>query len=70
MRESQYLESYLRENRRRGDGNGLTVGTFIAYQLRGEAKSWAGRYKQSLENSLLRNNARRGVSKMGRIAYY
>lgn len=49
MRESQYTEEYLAENRARGFGNGITAGTYLAYCLRGKARAWAGRYRRSLE---------------------
>lgn len=70
MRDSQYLSGYLDENGRRGQGNGLTIGTFLAYCLAGRAKSYAGRYATALENSLLRAGAIKGKSKLGRTAYY
>lgn len=70
MRNSQYLESYLACNRQRGQGCGLTVGSYLAYQLRGNAKKWAGRYCNSLEASCKRAGATKGKSMLGRVAYY
>jgi hypothetical protein len=67
---SQYLESYLSENDRRGAGNGLTVGTFLAYQLGGKAKKYADRYANALVNSLERAGAIRGKSAHGAVAWY
>lgn len=70
MRESQYTEAYLAENASRGKGNGITVGTFLAYRLRGEARKYAGRYRTALENSCVRRGAVVGRSVHGGVAYY
>lgn len=48
MRESQYIDDYLAHDGR------YTVGTFLAYTLRGRAKLYAGRYKSALENAIAR----------------
>ena len=70
MRNSQYLESYLFENKSRGEGNGLTIGSYLAYQLRGKAKKYSGHYVTALRNSCERVGALEGRSKMGGIAFY
>lgn len=74
MKNSQYLNDYLDSNRSRGNGNGLTVGSYLAYVLRGKAKEYSGHYKRALENSLRRavsnGDCRIGSSRMGRTAYY
>lgn len=74
MRDSQYLDAYLRENGRRGPGDGLTPGSFLAYRLRGKRKEWAGRYLYSLLSSLYRAEARgecrEGISAHGGTAWY
>lgn len=70
-KESQYTDDYLATNTARGMGNGLTVGTFLAYVLRGRAKEYKGRYETALINSLER---RQGVVKSksarGGVAWY
>jgi hypothetical protein len=74
MRNSQYLVSYLKANQSRGDGRGLAISSFLAYTLRGAAKSYSGKYRQALENTLKREVAagrvRLGASRLGRDAYY
>lgn len=70
MRNSQYLNSYLSENAQRGAGKGLTAGSFLAYQLRGTAKKYSGKYLIALKNSCKRVGAVVGESKLGRVAYY
>lgn len=70
MRNSQYLEDYLSLNNALGRGKGLTIGTYLAYELRGRAKNYSGRYARALENSLERNGAQKGRSFMGKVAYY
>jgi hypothetical protein len=74
MRNSQYLDSYLRKNQARGDGNGLMVSSFMTYTLRGAAKSYSGKYRRALENTLNREVAagrvRIGSSARGGTAYY
>jgi len=74
MKNSQYLNDYLDSNRSRGDGKGLTVGSYLAYVLRGAAKKYSGNYKRALENSLDRaidaGTCRIGASRLGRTAYY
>lgn len=71
---SQYTESYLRENARRGFGKGVTVGTFLAYNLRGRAKNYGGRYADALNNDLNRRvkvgEVVGGVSAGNSIAFY
>lgn len=70
MKNSQYLSEYLNQNAKRGVGKGLTVGSFLAYTLRGEAKKWSGRYEEALRNSLSRAGAIAGPSAGKRTAYY
>lgn len=70
MRESQYTTAYLRENRRRGWGKGLTPGSFLAYTLSGRAREYQGKYLTALINSLERRGAIQGKSVQGGIAYY
>lgn len=70
MKLSQYTYQYLESNRRRGDGKGLTVGSFIAYNVRGKARNYAGRYTQALIRSLEKINAKKGKSIYGGVAYY
>lgn len=54
MRGSQYTDAYLNENAKRGFLRGLTVGTFLGYNLSGRAKAYSGRYATALENDLHR----------------
>lgn len=49
MARSKYLDSYLAET---DTGRLVTPGTFLAGQLRGKAKSYAGQYKQALVRAL------------------
>lgn len=70
MRESQYTDDYLRENARRGVGNGLTIGSYLAYTLQGKAREYASKYATALEASVIRRNAIKGRSKLGGVAYY
>jgi len=67
-------DAYLRTNHDLGDGRGYTLGTYLAYKLRGAAKNWAGRYKNALETTLERRVsaglARKGLSRLGGTAYY
>ena len=70
MKESQYTDAYLKENRRRGHGKGLTIGSFLAYQLQGRAREYAGKYAAALEASVIRRGAVVGQSVHGGVAYY
>lgn len=70
MRNSQYLTSYLLKNSIRGEGKGLTIGSYLNSVLRGKAKKYSGHYVTALRNSCERVGAIKGVSKMGGIAYY
>lgn len=70
MRNSQYLSSYLAGNKVRGEGNGLTIGSFLAYALRGKAKKYSGHYVRALRNSCERAGAIEGASARGGVAYY
>ena len=69
---SQYTESYLNENQRRGGvGQGITPGTFLSSVLRGRAKSFKFQYQNALERDLeSRPDVVRDRSKTGAIAYY
>ncbi len=73
-RESQYVEDYLRTNEQRGMDRGYTIGTYLAYQLRGKAKNYAGHYRRALERACERRVeagvAVEGLSINGGIAYY
>lgn len=51
MKESQYVGQYLACNGR------WTLGTFLAYTLKGTAKEYSGKYKTALERALLRRVA-------------
>lgn len=74
MRESAYVDEYLRGNARRGYGKGLTVQSFFAYELRGKAKSYSGGYVRALERALERRvrsgAAVKGTSHHRAVAYY
>lgn len=70
MRESQYIEDYLATNANRGLGNGLTVGSFLAYNLRGKAKDYAQVYAQALVNAINRRDCIAAKSAHGGTAYY
>lgn len=71
---SMYTNKYLRTNAERGDGNGFTLQTFLAYELKGKAKQYATKYCRALENDLesLRGEGAvyRSVSCRGGRAYY
>jgi hypothetical protein len=70
MRNSQYLEDYLECNDERGEGKGLTIGSYLAGVLRGKAKQYSSGYHRALEASCKRVGARLGDSYAGRDAYY
>jgi hypothetical protein len=70
MKNSQYLNNYLSGNASRGESNGLTIGSFLAYVLRGKAKKYSGHYVRALQNSCVRVGAKQGSSVRGGIAYY
>lgn len=71
---SMYTAKYLRTNSERGDGNGYTLQTFLAHELKGRAKQYAAKYCRALENDLesLRGEGAvyRSVSCRGGRAYY
>lgn len=71
---SMYTNKYLRTNAERGDGNGYTLQTFLAHELKGKAKQYAAKYCRALENDLesLRGEGEvyRSVSCRGGRAYY
>ena len=74
MKDSQYLNDYLDTNSRLGYDKGYTIGTYLTYQLRGNARSWSGRYAgallRSLERLVQKGLVRVGRSSHGSIAYY
>jgi hypothetical protein len=70
MRNSQYLSDYLSGNKARGEGNGLTIGSYLSYVLRGKAKQYSGSYVRALRNSCERVGAIEGRSKLGGVAFY
>lgn len=67
MPRSQYLEAYLSET---ASGRLVTPGSFLAGELRGRAKAYAGQYRKALVRAL---EAEPGVkpvqSVMGGVAY-
>jgi hypothetical protein len=69
-----YTVKYLKTNEERGDGNGYTLQTFLAHELKGKAKQYAAKYCRALENdleSLLgEGEVYRSVSCRGGRAYY
>lgn len=71
---SMYTNKYLRTNAERGDGNGYTLQTFLAYELKGSAKRYSDKYLRALERDLesLRGEGEvyRSVSCRGGRAYY
>lgn len=71
---SMYTAKYLKTNSERGDGNGYTLQTFLAYELRGKAKRYSDKYRRALEADLesLRGEGKvyRSVSCRGGRAYY
>ena len=71
---SMYTERYLRENGTRGEGKGLTPGSYLSYVLHGTAKTYAGRYARALLRDLNERvrtgEARRGDSMCKGLAYY
>ena len=73
-RYSQYVVKYLNDNEERGEGKGLTIGSFLAYNLRGLAKEYSLKYATALRNALsaymYAGFAEEGYSKLGRDAYY
>ena len=70
MRNSQYLEQYLEGNDERGEGKGITIGSFIGRVLKGKAKKYSYGYVTALEASCKRVGARLGKSVKGSVAYY
>lgn len=74
MKNSQYLNDYLSSNTSRGDGKGLTIQSYLQYQLGGKAKKYSLGYVIALQNSVDREvsegRAEVGKSFGGRIAYY
>lgn len=71
---SQYTKNYLKTSAEKGDGNGYTVQTCLAYELRGKAKEYSSGYVRALENDLedLRGKGEcyRSSSCRGGVAYY
>ena len=70
MRESQFTNEYIRENTQRGLGKGITIGSFLAYRLRGRAKQFSDVYARSLERALLRRGCIPYKSAGGSVAFY
>ena len=74
MRNSQYLEKYLAQNATLGSGRGLTIGTYLSYNLHGRAKLWSSGYyralKRSCEKACEQDRAIAGKSARGSVAYY
>lgn len=67
MARSKYLDSYLAET---ATGRLVTPGSFLAGQLRGKAKFYAGHYKQALVRALQAEPGVKAVpSAMGSVAY-
>lgn len=73
-KESQYAQKYLDWNEYAGEGNGLTVGSFLNSTLRGAAKAWSSKYTLSLVKALHVREyyglAYVGISKGGAKAWY
>jgi hypothetical protein len=68
---SQYLESYkahVLESVVNGQ-RPYSVGTFLAYRLKGNAKGWISRYIRSLKNGLEKEGWIECSSKLGGVAY-
>lgn len=69
---SQYLKPY-KEHVLYSLKNGkrpYSVGTYLTYKIRGNAKSWRGRYLRSLKNGLEKDGWLEGPSKLNGLAYY
>ena len=67
MPRSQYLEAYLSET---ASGRLVTPGSFLAGELRGKAKAYAGQYLRRLVRALEREPGVQMVqSVMGGVAY-
>lgn len=68
---SQYTSAYLRENDSRiAQGlRPITPGTFLAYNLRGVAKSYSSGYKKALERDLRDRGAQQVKSAGGGTAF-
>lgn len=64
-------DQYLACNRQRAaEGKGpLTVGSWLTYTLRGDAKRWAGAYQQRIERHLAATEAERVPSARNGIAW-
>lgn len=68
---SQYLEPYQNHVLARLTKNKkpYSVGTFLTYRLRGNARSWMGRYLRSLKNNLEEDGWVETKSMLGGLAY-
>lgn len=68
---SQYLKPYMDHVKSESiKGNKpLSVGTFLVYRLRGNARSWLGRYYRSLVNGLEKEGWAPIPSKLNGLAY-
>ena len=70
MKQSQYLESYLRYNELQGFGNGVTPQTYLFRVLSGKAAKYSLSYLRSLEKALVKSGAVTGRSAKGFVAWY
>lgn len=68
---SQYLEAYKQETLEElAKGNRpYSVGTFLVYRLKGNAKNWICRYSRSLKRGLEKDGWIECKSKLGGLAY-
>lgn len=74
MRESQYIDEYLRTNTEKGMGAGVTIGTFLNRKLRGKAKDYGAKYHRALkaacDRRVVAGTAVFGPSAMNCTAFY
>lgn len=74
MKESQYVDEYLRTNTEKGVGDGVTISSFLNRKLRGKAKKYSTHYHRSLkaacDRRVVEGTAVFGPSVMFGIAYY
>jgi len=68
---SQYLLPYMNHvrNQIKHNKKPYSVGTFLAYELKGNAKNWISRYCYSLINGLEKEGWTPGKSKLNGLAY-
>lgn len=71
---SKYTVEYLNENQRRGgDGKGVTPGSFLGGKLKGSSRRWLAGYRRALERELISRmhvDIFQGQSVHGATAYY